>query len=303
MGDLLKLTPNVETISWIETYLDEVRYDRNFQLDLERAWCAKPTEDSVTIRDTINEVAIYHKEIQLSKLSRIESNTRLNNESIQVLARRQWSLKFLDISLTIDVEPSVLTSLLSSLAHSLVTLRLEFYPTHGTTNFFSFNFPKMFKLQHLFVQKFSKNFSFYKNFNSSKFPALRSLTFCETDFKGMIESDEILQGCSSSNNFGFPIRLKNESIRILQVTCDLSRYSLSDISGLATFLPNLREVRMENFDRMDKSVWEANFSRLKFFGSPSEKGLGGLPSPKGENECSKCCKHFVKGLYPHHQQR
>lgn len=201
----------------------------------------------------------------------------------------------------------VLSSLLTTLSGSLSTLRLEFYPTHGTTNFFSFNFPKMFKMEHLFVQKFSSNFSFYKNFNATKFPLLKTLTFCETDFKSMVENDdEILQGCSDNNikHFGFPIRLKNESIRILQVTCDLSRNSLSSegISGLANFFPNLKEARMENFDRMDKSIWEANFLKLKFFGSPSDKGLGGLPSPKGENECSKCCKHFMRGSYQHQQR-
>jgi hypothetical protein len=157
-SDLLKITPNVETISWIETYLDEVRYDRNFQLDLERAWCAKPTENGVTIRDTIMDTAIWNKELQLSKLSRIESNMRLNNESIQVLEKRRFPLKYLDISLTIDVEPKILSSLLTSLSKSLVTLRLEFYPTHGS--FYHFIFPKLLNLESLFLQKFPANFSF-----------------------------------------------------------------------------------------------------------------------------------------------
>lgn len=38
-------------------------------------------------------------------------------------------------------------------------------------------------------------------------------------------------------------KLKNGTVRILQVTCDLSKFPLSNdqIHGLAKFLPNLRE--------------------------------------------------------------
>jgi hypothetical protein len=290
MADLLKVSPNVERISWIRTSLDEFRYDRNFQLDLERAWCtnlvqyqAKTHETGITIRDTICDVAIHYKDVRLHRLSRIESNMRLSNESIKVLQSRHFPLQFLDISLTIDVDQAVLSSLLQSLSRTLTTLRLEFQSNDAggrrISNFYDFVFPRMNGMRHLFVQKFSSGFSFASNFCKNRLPELRSLTLSEMDLKAMVDSEE------------WEDEVSNDSLKILQLTSNLNRFPLSErgISNLAKFFPNLTEIRTEHFDKLDKDTWKMYCRKLTHFGPPSDKGLGGLPCPRSENECFTCC--------------
>jgi len=297
MSDLLKISPNVERISWIRTCLDEFRYDRNFQLDLERAWCnnlvqyqqARPNETgtTTTIRDTICDVAIHSKDVTLSRLSRIESNMRLSNESIKVLQERKFPLQYLNISLTMDVEQSVLYSLLQSLAKTLTTLKLEFISNDArgerVSNFFDFVFPPMPRMKHLFVQKFPSGFSFRNNFTGSKFPALKSLSITEMDFKEVIEEYED----EWEDDFNF----RNDSLTILQLTCNYNCFPVSSkaISNLAKFFPNVYEIRIDQHNTIDFDAWSSCFRKLKRFAPPSDKLLGGLPSPRLEVECYSCC--------------
>ncbi|CAL8073053.1 unnamed protein product [Orchesella dallaii] len=302
MIDLLSIAPNLEEISWLKLPHDEISYDRNFQLDLEKAWSADRQTNGLTIRDTIYDVAIHYKPLKLARLSKIESNMRLSNASILELRDRQFPLKSMNIRLTIDVNDSSLKTLLESLSGTLSSLKIEFYPslldatcavydkskiTHG-----SFTFPKMEKLQHLFLKTFHGSFNFLPQLKS-----LKTFSFCELDIRDTL-SQLRLDVLHSVNGL-------STSLQLFQVFSDENHFgndreptfSNDDISVLAKAFPNVSEIRVKGITKRRRK-WLKRFPKLKVLDdAATEVGIGGLKGPKNDsNECCYCCVHKLQRL-------
>ncbi|ODN05078.1 hypothetical protein Ocin01_01604 [Orchesella cincta] len=305
MIDLLSIAPNLEEISWLKLPHDEVSYDRNFQLDLEKAWSADRQSNGLTIRDTIYDVAIHYKPLKFARLSKIESNMRLSNASILELRDRHFPLQSMNIRLTIDVRDNSLTTLLESLSGTLRSLKIEFYPslldatcavavydkskiTHG-----SFTFPKMEKLQHLFLKTFHGSFNFFP-----KLKSLKTLSFCELDIRDTVS--QLRQDVLHSSVNGL-----SSSLQLFQVFSDEPHFSNDreltftheDVTVLAKAFPNVSEIRVRGCTKKRRK-WLKRFPKLKKMEeSASERGIGGLKGPKNDsNECCYCCVHKLQRL-------
>lgn len=76
----------------------------------------------------IAEALIDSKDVNLPKLSVLDSNMRLRVNGLELLGRRHFPLKQLDLTLLSDVSPRVLHEVLSGLENSLQILKLKFHP-------------------------------------------------------------------------------------------------------------------------------------------------------------------------------
>lgn len=311
MIDFLSVAPNIETISWIKLAHDEVSYDRNFQLDLEMAWSAQRSSSGLTIRDTIYDVAIHHPPLNITKLSKIESNMRLSNASVLALRDRHFPLKYLDVTLVRDVYVSSLTTLLESLSGTLQSLKIEFYPcfmdswaptyppsssgaaanakiTHG-----NFHFPKMERLEHIFLKRYAGSFQFLPELKS-----LKTLSFCDLDIRDYLQQLHL-----DLSHYKHDIDGLSVSLDLFQVFWDDTAithhgmtFSSDDISVLAKAFPNVTEVRgVKGISLKRRRHWFKRFEKLKLLEEvATEDRIGGL---KGSNkslensECCYCCAH------------
>lgn len=313
MIDLMSVAPNLDTIAWIRLAHDEVSYDRNFQLDLEMAWSAQRSSNGLTIRDTIYDVAIHHPPLNIKKLTKIESSMRLSNSSVMALRDRQFPLQYLDINLVRDVSVSSLTTLLESLSGTLKSLKIEFYPsfhdgyrptfppsasantidkriTHGL-----FHFPKMEKLEHIFLKNYAGSFQFLLEWK-----ALKSFSCCDFDVRDYLPQINLDLNHSRTDTFtGLSSTLDRFQIFIWDDTPIAHQgmtFSLDDIGVLAKAFPNLSQVRgVKGISPKKRRHWFRRLEKLKVLEEvASEEGIGGLKAFSKNYENSEfcyCCAH------------